>query len=88
MNVNLFGLIFFLANRNTNIFGFNFLYEYKYKYFGAYQKRAIMNTNRIIWTDICEYKHEYEYHQTQCDTKIFVYYGYKRNKKYAKNANM
>ena len=63
-----------------NIFGFHFLDEYKYKYIWAYQKWANMNTNTIIWTDICEYKYKYY----QKNKYIYRYvYEYKSYKKYA-----
>ena len=64
----------FLANTTTNIFRLKFFgrYEqeyiwipfsdkYEHKYIWVYQKWANMNTNTIIWTDICKY----EYYKTQ-----------------------
>ena len=54
-----------LATMNTNIFGSHFLDKYKYKYIWVHQKRANINTNTIIWTDICEYKYKYEYYHTK-----------------------
>ena len=62
---------------NTNIFGSHFLDEYEYEYIRAYQKWANINTDMIIWTDICEHEHECEYYHIK-NKKINRYiYGYK-----------
>ena len=50
---------------NMYIFWAHFVDKYKYKYIQVYQKWANMNTNTIIWTDICEYEYKYEYYHTQ-----------------------
>ena len=47
---------FFLANINTNLFGFYLLDEYEYKYIRFYQKCANLNMNSIIQTVIGKYK--------------------------------
>ena len=58
-------------------FGFNFLNEYKYEYIRNYQKWANMNTNMIIWTDICEYEYKYEYYRTKQKLRFYRYESYK-----------
>ena len=58
-------------------FGFNFLDEYKYEYVRDYQKWANMNTNMIIWTDICKNKYKYEYYRTKQKLRFYRYESYK-----------
>ena len=67
-----------MANTNTNIFGSNFLDEYEHKYIWVYRKWANMNTNTIIWTDICKYKYKYYYYKKKIKKIIRYVYGYKK----------